>query len=73
MNNDSIVRDTPLATTEIAVTQGVHRATVHRWITRDGLKARKVGRAWMVLESDLEAFLERQDGSKKIAANRIND
>ena len=47
---------------EVAAECKVARSTVHGWIRRHGLPARKIGGKVLVLRADLNAWLETQPG-----------
>lgn len=51
-----------LTTTEAAERLGVHLSRVHVLISEGRLPAKKFGRSYMILESDLELVRERKVG-----------
>jgi excisionase family DNA binding protein len=50
---------------EIAEAFDVHTATIRRYIHKDKLKARKVGRRYLISEKSLDKFLQAQDVKDK--------
>lgn len=44
---------------QIAERLNVHSQTVQRWLKRGEMQGAKIGRAWLVKESALEAFLDK--------------
>jgi|GEM_PF-7008449 len=53
---------TALTLREVAAECTVVRSTVHGWIRKHGLPARKIGGKVLVLRSDLTDWLESQPG-----------
>jgi excisionase family DNA binding protein len=53
--------DKYLTTDEIAEALRVHKVTVVRWIREGKLKAKKVGRRWLIKESDYLIFVENTE------------
>ena len=47
-----------LTTEEIAEALRVHKVTIVRWIREGKLKAKKVGRRWLVNVDDYNVFVE---------------
>ena len=52
-----------LSVDEIAAHLGVSRDTVYKWISRKKLPARKLGRLWKFLASEVDEWARRQAGS----------
>jgi excisionase family DNA binding protein len=48
-----------LTTEEIAEALRVHKVTIVRWIREGKLKAKKVGRRWLVNVNDYNEFVDR--------------
>jgi excisionase family DNA binding protein len=48
-----------LSSKEIAKRLNVSAVSVRKWLRQGKLKGVRAGKLWRVLESDLEAFLER--------------
>lgn len=48
-----------MTTEEIAEALRVHKVTIVRWIREDKLRAKKVGRRWLVNVKDYNDFVDR--------------
>ena len=54
-----------LTTEEIAEALRVHKVTIVRWIREGKLKAKKVGRRWLVNVDDYNGFVENNSLSSE--------
>jgi excisionase family DNA binding protein len=53
--------DKYLTTEEIADSLRVHKVTIVRWIRDGRLAAKKVGRRWLIKETDYNSFVEKSE------------
>lgn len=62
---------------QVADMFGMHPKTIRRYIQSGTLKARKIGKEWRILESELKAFLDSNEDFKtqhlEKALQEIND
>jgi excisionase family DNA binding protein len=64
------MEDRWLSVDEVAEHLGIKRDTVYKWIVRNGLPARKLGRLWKFRRDEVDQWVNRQPGTPRHRGTR---